>query len=193
MRSCAASRLRSSDRSRQVSAWSRSAIRLATDSSPGSGEAPARSPRRSARPLPSPRSTSARSAARRLSTVVCNSCVCSWVRPMPPRSQGACLSAEATPRVEARRIAQLLEQLLLAFRKGGRDGDAEHGVEIARAAAGPRQPFARKTQLLAGLGAGRHLEGDTPLHGGNLDLRAEGGLPRRERHVEVEVVPAHPE
>src|SRR5205085_6813134 len=68
--------------------------------------------------------------------------------PVPARDHAAHgLLAEAGARIEARRLAQLLVELLLALGEGSGHGNVEHGVEIARVAAGLGQPLAGEAQL----------------------------------------------
>src|SRR5215831_15852101 len=63
----------------------------------------------------------------------------------------AILSLEATARVEARGVAQLLVELLLLLGERGRHYDGEQRVQIACAAAGLRQSLAGEAQLLPAL------------------------------------------
>src|SRR5712664_2866304 len=101
------------------------------------------------------------------------------------------LALEPAARVEARSLTQLLVELLLALRERVRHHDVQHRVKVARAAVGLGQPFPREAELLATLGSGRHFHAYLALQRRDLDLGAERGLPRRHRHLDVEVVAAH--
>src|SRR5439155_17796541 len=71
--------------------------------------------------------------------------------------------------------------------------DLRDREKIACARAGARQTASAQTQLLPGSGArgyGQAYRARRRRHG---DLRAEHGLPRGEREVEIDIVPAHPE
>src|SRR6267143_909687 len=109
-------------------------------------------------------------------------------------SEGPRLStAEAAARVEERGIAQLLVELLLTLGERSGQHDAEIGVEVARAAVRLGQPLAAEPQLLAARRAGRNFQRDAAFERGDLDLRAQCGLPRRDRHFQMQIVAGHPE
>src|SRR6267378_1489716 len=117
------------------------------------------------------------------------SAACSSGRSERPRLS----TAEAAARVEARSIAQLLVELLLALGERSGQHDAEIGVEVPRAAVRLGQPLAVEPQLLAARRAGRNFQRDAAFERGDFDLRAQCGLPRRDRDFQMQVVAGHPE
>src|SRR2546428_5969631 len=98
--------------------------------------------------------------------------------------------AEARAGVEMRGLAQFFVELFLALGQRARHDDLEYGVEIARAAAGLRQAFAREPQFLPALRAGRNFHRAAAFEGRHFALRAERRFPRRDRHFDLEVVAA---
>src|SRR5262249_61690871 len=86
-----------------------------------------------------------------------------------------------------------LVELLRALGSGGRRDDAEHGVEIARAAAGPGQALAGEAELLPAVRAGGHLHARRAVERRHLDLRPERRFPGRDRDLDVEIVAARSE
>src|SRR5690606_11894007 len=86
-----------------------------------------------------------------------------------------------------------LVETLFLFRERRGHHDRDDGIEVARAAAGARQPLAREPEPLPVLRPGRHLERHPALERRQLDRRAERRLPGRERKLDVEVAPARPE
>src|SRR6266850_70029 len=103
------------------------------------------------------------------------------------------LTAEAAARVEARGVAQLLVELFLALGERAGHHHAEIGIQVSGAAARLGQPLAAEPQLLAARRAGRNFQRNAALERRDLDLRAQRGLPRRNRHLQMQVVARHPE
>src|ERR1700686_959925 len=93
-------------------------------------------------------------------------------------------------RIESGILRQLAEQFALAPGEHRGIHDLHDRVEIAFPAARLRQPLLPEPELAARGRPRWNLEVHAPAQRGNLDRRAERGLPGSERQVEIEVVPA---
>src|SRR5262245_59592743 len=101
----------------------------------------------------------------------------------------AASSTEMGPRIEAREPTELVVELLLAVREGRRRHDLEHAIEIAMPAPLRRQALAGEAQLLSRARARAYRHFHAAAEGRHLDVGAQHRLPRRDRQLEIEIMP----
>src|SRR5439155_15294236 len=95
--------------------------------------------------------------------------------------------------IERRVLGELLVERALRLAGHGGNDDLHDREQIAFAAPRLREAALAEPQMLPGVRARRHLELHEPARRRQLDRRAEHGLRRRERQIDVKVVTAHAE